>query len=233
MRGAAVGPIFSPIHFAMHRTLRACTTVAVLFVCVLAGCGGPNQLVLQHDAELDSMYAVQRDLEAQLSALQDTVQFYSDIETGQYYRDRRMLAQQIQKMEYDLSVCRDGGRTIETIAVDALFEPASAVFTDAGRDRIDAIADTLKARHTGHIVRVEGHSDSSPIGPALEDIYPSNWELSAARAAAVVRHLIEAHDFPTGQIEVASYGSTRPLARNDTADGRRENRRIRVAVVTR
>lgn len=200
---------------------------------VLAGCSGPNQLLISQGAELDSMYAVNRDLQERLSVLSDSVQFYSDIESGQYYRDRRMLNQQIEKLEYDLSVCRDGGRTIETLSVDALFEPASANLTDAGRSRISVMADTLQSRHAGDIIRVEGHADSTPVGTRLEETYPSNWELSAARAAAVVRYLVDEHDFPTGQIEVASYGSTRPIARNDTAEGRRENRRIRIAVVMR
>ncbi len=217
----------------MHRAFRPCTLFAALAASLLVGCSGPNELVMQRDAELDSMYTVNRGLEERLAALRDSVQFYSDIETGQYYRDRRAQEQRILKLEYDLSVCRDGGRTIQTLLVEALFEPASATLTSEGRARIDEMADTLKVHHTGDVIRVEGHADSTPIGPGLEETYPSNWELSAARAAAIVRYLVDEHDLPTGQIEVASYGSTRPVARNDTAEGRRENRRIRVAVVTR
>lgn len=217
----------------MRRTPAVCLIVVAAAAAVLAGCSGPNQLVMSQGAELDSMYAANRGLEERLSALRDSLQFYSDIESGQYYRDRRMLSQQIEKLEYELSVCRDGGRTIETLSVDALFEPASATLTENGRVRISAMADTLKARHAGDVIRVEGHSDSTPVGSRLAEKYPSNWELSAARAAAVVRFMVDEHDLPTGQIEVASYGSTRPIARNDTAEGRRENRRIRVAVVVR
>lgn len=217
----------------MHCTVRLCALLAAVAVIGLAGCSASNEIAIQQDAAADSMRAVNRDLEERLAALRDSVQFYSDIETGQYYRDRREQDVRIQKLEYDLSVCRDGGRTIETLVVDAIFEPASAILTGVGKERIDVLADTLKARHTGDVIRVEGHSDSTPVGPGLADRYASNWELSAARAAAIVRYLVGEHELPVGQIEVASYGSTRPLARNDTAAGRRENRRIRVAVVAR
>lgn len=230
---AADSAIRSPIQFAMHRTFGVCLIVVTIAAAASAGCSGPNELVASQGAELDSVYAVNRDLQERLIALGDSLQFYSDIESGQYYRDRRMLTQEIEKLQYEVSVCRDGGRTIEMLSVDALFVPASAILTDAGRTRIDAMADTLKSRHAGDIIRIEGHADSTPVGSRLEATYPSNWELSAARAAAIVRYLVDEHDLPTGQIEVASYGSTRPIARNDTAEGRRENRRIRVAVVVR
>lgn len=214
----------------MHTSVRSCLISAVVATALLAGCSAPSAVVIQQDEELDSLYAVNQELIEELAAVRDTVQFYSDIETGQYYRDQRILQDEIERLEYELSVCRDGGRTFETLQVDDLFEPASATLTADGRARIDALADTLKARHTGDVIRVEGHADSSPVGGSLAEKYASNWELSAARAAAVVRYLIDAHGLPTGQVEVASYGSTRPLVRNDTAAGRRENRRIRIAV---
>lgn len=214
----------------MHISFRACLISAVMVTALLAGCSAPSAVVVQQDVELDSLHAVNQGLVEDLEALRDTIQFYSDIETGQYYRDQRILQDEIERLEYELSVCRDGGLTFATLQVDDLFEPASATLTADGRVRIDALADTLKARHAGDIIRVEGHADSSPVGGALAEKYPSNWELSAARAAAVVRYLIDEHELPIGQVEVASYGSTRPVVRNDTAAGRRENRRIRIAV---
>ena len=214
----------------MHTSFRAYLTSVVAASALLIGCSAPSAVTIQQDARLDSLYAVNQGLLKELDALRDTVQFYSDIETGQYYRDQRVLRDEIERLEYELSVCRDGGRTFETLQVDDLFEPASATLTDDGRARLAVLADTLKARHTGDVIRVEGHSDSSPVGGTLAEKFPSNWELSAARAAAVVRYLIDEHELPTGQVEVASYGSTRPVVRNDTAAGRRENRRIRIAV---
>jgi len=210
----------------------------LLFVCagtaLITGCTATGEMTMQQNgAELDSMYAANEELHETLSVLRDSLQFLDDIESGQYYRDRRFLTDEIQRLEYTIETCRDGGRTIETLLVDDLFEPASATLTENGRDRLDEAADSLINRHVGDLIRIEAHSDSSPVGASLAETYPSNWELSAARAAAIVRYLVEEHDMPTGQVEVVSYGSSRPVARNDSAAGRQKNRRIRIAVLTR
>ena len=198
---------------------------------LIVGCASQNPALLARQAvELDSMYASNRTLQSELTVLRDSIQFYDDIDSGQYYRDRRILEQRIEQLVYELSVCRDGGRTLEVLSVDEIFRPASAELTPAGTAALASLADTLRA-YVGHQIRVEGHSDGTPVGKNLQETYPSNWELSAARAAAVVRFLVEQHSIPAGQIEVVSYGSTRPVARNDSAQGRRQNRRIRLAIV--
>lgn len=208
--------------------------VACVGAALITGCSASGEVIEDtRGAALDSMYAVNEELNETLSVLRDSLQFVDDIETGQYYRDRRVLTDEIQRLEYTLEICRDGGRTIETLLVDNLFEPASATLTSDGKAQIDMVADSLINRHVGDVIRIEAHSDSSPVGASLAAKYPSNWELSAARAAAIVRYLVAEHDLPTGQIEVASYGSTRPVARNDSAAGRQKNRRIRIAVLTR
>jgi chemotaxis protein MotB len=199
----------------------------LVFVCagtaLITGCTAPGEMTTQQNgAELDSMYAANEELNETLSVLRDSLQFLDDIESGQYYRDRRLLTDEIERLEYALETCRDGGRTIEALLVDDLFEPASATLTEDGRARLDEVADSLINRHVGDFIRIEAHSDSSPVGASLAATYPSNWELSAARAAAIVRYLVAEHDLPT-----------RPVARNDSAAGRQKNRRIRIAVLTR
>ncbi len=212
----------------------ACGVLGFLLIIPLTGCSASNEIIVERQSNaLDSLNAAVAQLKDELSVVRDSLRFLSGIESGQYYRDQRVLQDEIQKLEYYLEVCRDGGRTIRTLSVDGMFEPASAVLTDAGRSQLDAVAETLVVRHSGDVIRIEAHSDSTPVGSRLAETYPSNWELSAARAAAVVRYLIDEHDLPTGQLEVASYGSTRPIARNDTVAGRQTNRRLRIAVVAR
>ena len=209
-------------------------TAALASACLFAACASQNTaLVSRQGAELDSMYAENRDLIAELSVLRDSIQFYDDIESGQYYRDRRILEQEIQRLDYEVSVCRDGGKTVEILTADDLFRPGSADISPAGMARLAVVADSLTSAYLGHNIRVEGHSDSTPLGPNLQNVYPSNWELAAARAAAVVRYLVDEKGLPAGQIEIVSFGSTRPVAVNETAEGRRRNRRIRIAVVPR
>lgn len=221
--------------FSQSMSSRFCTIVLVVFaLALLAGCGSQREILLaEQRSELDSLYEVSLRLAERVQALEDSLQFYDDVESGQYFRDRRMLVQEIERLEYEIGLFQDGGRTLQTILVDDLFAPASAELTDGGRRRLTVLADTLKSGWIGYQIRVEGHSDSTPIGPSISSQYPSNWELSAARASAVVRFLVEEHEIPAGQIAVTSHGSTRPVARNDIAEGRRANRRIRIAVVPR
>lgn len=198
-----------------------------------SGCSGQKELIARHEAELDSAYADRDALLAEVRTLRDSLQFYDDIESGQYHRDRRILAQEIEQLRYDVGVCLDGGRTVRTLLVEDLFAPASAELTDAGRGALQAIAETLRQEFAGRMLRVEGHSDSTPIGPSLAERYPSNWELSADRAAAVVRFLVDAEGLPAEEVELAAFGATRPVAKNETAAGRAQNRRIRIAVMPR
>jgi chemotaxis protein MotB len=75
---------------------------------------------------------------------------------------------------------------------------------------------------------VEGHTDDQPIASGQ---FPSNWELSAARATAVVRYFIRDHVGP-GRLAASGYGAMHPLTTNATATGRARNRRVEI-VLTR
>jgi len=70
---------------------------------------------------------------------------------------------------------------------------------------------------------VEGHTDNVPIRTVQ---FPSNWELSTARATQVIRYLIEEKNFPKERIAATGYGEYHPVAGNDTLEGRAENRRV-------
>ncbi|MBN2333441.1 MAG: OmpA family protein [Deltaproteobacteria bacterium] len=73
-------------------------------------------------------------------------------------------------------------------------------------------------------VAIEGHTDNLPM--TSSPIYPSNWELSSARATAVLRHLVEVHHLPPNRLMAVGYADTRPLVPNDTPENRAKNRRV-------
>ena len=100
--------------------------------------------------------------------------------------------------------------------------------TSVGFDRLAALATHLDSTYTRHRFRVEGHADNTPLGGQLLEKYPSNWELSAARAAAVVRFFTDDLNLDPTRFDVAAYGDTRPTAPNNTSRGRRQNRRIEI-----
>lgn len=90
-----------------------------------------------------------------------------------------------------------------------------------------ALAETL--RDWPNPIRVEGHTDNVPI---QNNLYPSNWELSTARASRVVRYLVERGGLSPDRLSAAGYGEYRPVASNDTAEGRARNRRVDVVLLS-
>lgn len=97
-----------------------------------------------------------------------------------------------------------------------------------GEETLDKIVPTLKSLK-GQRVEVEGFTDNVPIGPELKKRFPSNWELSTARATDVVRYLVSKGVNPA-MLSAAGFGDTRPVASNDTPEGRAKNRRIEVVL---
>lgn len=111
------------------------------------------------------------------------------------------------------------------IRSDMLFASGSAELEPAAREAIDRLAEILS--RFPNPIRVEGHTDDRPISTS---VYPSNWELSAARAATVVKRMAEHGVSPT-RMSVLGFGEWHPVAPNDTEEGRRRNRRVTVVVL--
>ena len=207
----------------------------VLAAVLFTGCASQRELIEEQRTALQELADANSRLEIELAVLQDSLQFIDDIDTGRYYRDRRILEQRINKLEFDLAVIRDSSdvevpyKVVAVFSADDLFEPATANLTTAGARRLADAVDLLPAN--ARTIRVEGHADPVPLGPGMRDRFPTNWELSAGRAAAVARHLIDEHGLTAELIEVVAFSDTRPIASNATAEGRRQNRRVRIAAV--
>jgi chemotaxis protein MotB len=112
------------------------------------------------------------------------------------------------------------------INASVLFAPGEARLNGQSSDALKAVAAILKDDH--HAIQVEGHTDNMPIRNAL---YPSNWELSAVRASSVVRLFIDGK-VAESRLTAVGRGPTRPVASNDSADGRMRNRRVAVIILS-
>ncbi len=117
------------------------------------------------------------------------------------------------------------GRTTVKMKDKVLFASGSATIGAEGRDALRKLADALRGMQ-GKTLRVEGHTDNVPTGGGA---FPSNWELSTARALAVVHYLQQVGIDPT-RLSAAGYGEFQPIATNDTPDGRSLNRRIEIVL---
>ncbi len=111
------------------------------------------------------------------------------------------------------------------IKTDILFPSGVAAVAPGAAPVLAKIADILKP--FPNAIRVEGHTDNRPISTS---VFPSNWELSAARAANVVQLFTKAGVDPL-RMQVLGLGEFRPVAPNDTVDGRNSNRRVVIVVM--
>lgn len=112
-----------------------------------------------------------------------------------------------------------------SLAEAGFFAPGEAAVREDAAAMLDALADTLREDATP--LRVEGHTDSTPISTAR---YPSNWELSSARASEVLARLIAGGVAPA-RLSLAGYAGERPVADNTTAEGRALNRRVDLVIL--
>lgn len=107
-----------------------------------------------------------------------------------------------------------------------LFASGSATVASTAVPAIQRLAALLK--DAGVRLQVEGHTDSVPISTAQ---FPSNWELSAGRAASVV-HLLSGYGIDPATMAAVGYGEFRPVADNESREGRRKNRRVVIIVMS-
>ncbi len=134
--------------------------------------------------------------------------------------DRVIDALQKSRLQERVEVVVGSSDVSLEISDSILFAPASAALSETGSGLLDELATLLQS--VPYSLSVEGHSDNRPIQTAR---YPSNWELSSARAAAVTRALIEKGIAPE-RIRAIGYGDTRPRDDNGSAAGRARNRRV-------
>jgi chemotaxis protein MotB len=106
-----------------------------------------------------------------------------------------------------------------------LFDSGSAVLKPGFKKILQILAPQLK--RLPNSIEVDGHTDNVPISTAA---FPSNWELSAARAGSVVRYF-ETLGLPSERLAAAGYADTRPVESNDTRQGRARNRRVEIIVL--
>ncbi len=134
------------------------------------------------------------------------------------------LGKEIERQEIGIRMTPEG--FVISLHELGFFESGQAKLQPGAEDKVKRIAAILT--QYGLDMRVEGHSDNVPIHNAE---FNSNWDLSTARAMAVAMMLIDESGIDPGRISIAGYGQYHSSASNDTAEGRRTNRRVDIVVV--
>ena len=182
-----------------------------------------------------------RDLQTQRAALEkQQAALRSEVDNLQRQKSQLEAANQQTKSQYDglvsnlneevkkgqLQVRQYKDMLTVEVAEQLFFDSGKAALKDTGKEVLKKVGEALKG-YDDKIIRVVGHTDNVPIATAQ---FPSNWELSAARATTVVRFLQSA-GIPPERLTASGRGEYSPIAPNDDAEGRRKNRRIEITLI--
>lgn len=198
---------------SMNDEIEACKTINKNLTENLQKLSGQSQKLKEN---LDKQKSVLHLQDQVIKLLDDTKQ---SIETS--------LKDQISALGIEIKQSEDQLKVV--LFDNLLFDSGSVEIKSEGKKMLLVLAETLRTDKTNQIV-VHGHTDNVPPGPILSKRFPSNWELSAARAASVVRFLQNEGKLDTKQLSLKAYGSTAPVASNETEEGRMQNRRIEIVL---
>jgi chemotaxis protein MotB len=177
-----------------------------------------RERLLETQALVDELSKSKKKLEAAKAELEK--------KSGEYEQLASALRGEIEAGRVELMELR--GRTTVKMTDKILFASGSATIGADGRVALRKVADALRGLPQGRAIRVEGHTDDVPTNPAGP--FPTNWELSSARALAVVRFLQDTGIDPT-RLSGVGFGEFQPIEANDTPEGRSLNRRIEITLV--
>ncbi len=175
-----------------------------------------EQQVAALQVELDKARAEAAAREAELARLNST---YTELVDS--------LQDEIQEGRVTISQLE--GRLTVNLIDKILFDSGSAELNAQGQDVLRKVGEVLEGVENRRI-SVEGHTDDVPIIGALQQKFPTNWELSTARATTVVRFLIES-GVPPERLSAVGYAMHSPVAPNDSDENRRLNRRIEIVLL--
>ncbi len=131
----------------------------------------------------------------------------------------------------DVTISQLQGKLTVNILDRVLFDSGEADLKPEGAAVLRKVADVL-AQHPNVKIHVIGHTDNVPIRASARKRFPSNWELSTARATAAVRYLCENAGVDPRRLGAVGYGEFRPVADNATSEGRAKNRRIAITILS-
>ncbi len=152
----------------------------------------------------------------------------NDIQVTEAYSAlNESLSNEIDKLQ--IQVKQLAGALTISVAETVFFDSGSAELKTNSLDVLNRIGEILLTMSNKNI-RVEGHTDNKKISKKLQSKYPSNWELSADRAVNVVRYFQDKVGIDPGNLSAVGYSEFRPVASNDTPEGRAQNRRIEIVV---
>ena len=201
---------------------------------LLAGCSGMEKLEKENASlkqQVSELEQVKKDYSDKLASAEQASEQEKARLRAEMEQMRADLNQKLEKQinENQVLVQKVEDLTVITLGEESLFGSGQADLTKSGAVTISKIAEALVDYPSYHL-RVEGHTDSVPVGKNLKTQFASNWELSTARATAVVRYMIYGLKIDPQRLSASGFAQYRPAADNDSKEGRATNRRIRAVI---
>ncbi len=163
-----------------------------------------------------------KELKQQLSTIEPTLQK----EAAEFENIKSIVKEKLNNVE-GISISREPRGLLIRLSNKVLFDQGSAIIRGQSIILLDKLAEALK--NIPNPIRIEGHTDKIPIKTKK---FPSNWELSTARATNIVRYLINKHGFSPKKLSAVGYGEYMPIADNNSKEGRAANRRIDIVILS-
>lgn len=182
-----------------------------------------KQQIVSHEQQNTAMQQQVGSLEQQTAALlaasKQRQQQYDALVQG---LSKEVEKGQLQVRQYQNMLAVD-------LAEQIFFDSGRATLKASGKDVLKKVGEALKG-YENKIIRVVGHTDNVPLAKSLQSTFPTNWELSVARATNVVRFLEEV-GIPPQRMVPSGRAEYDPVATNDTPEGRQKNRRIEIMLI--
>ena len=189
---------------------KLCKMILIIFVGIsLAGC----TFIFQKGRRSDVRKI--EELSRQLDELSQTKRLLED-----------SLSQEIKDKQVRLQMMEKG--LVITFVADVLFDSGKASIKPGTYPILDKVATVLEENVPQLNIGIEGHTDNQPIRFSG---WKSNWELSTARALSVLHYLVDNKGIEPERVSAIGYGEYRPVASNETNEGRRFNRRVEVVIL--
>jgi chemotaxis protein MotB len=176
-----------------------------------------------------------KDLTQENESLRAKTQALEVEKTEEILGVKTMYEDLVQDMESEIkkgkvTITQLKGKLKVNMVDEILFDSGRATVKPQGVKVLERVGKVL-LNAKDQAIRIEGHTDNVAIGAELAKMYPTNWELSVARATAVTRYLQEKIGVDPRLISATGYGPYRPIASNETEQGRTRNRRIEIVLV--
>ena len=160
-----------------------------------------------------------------LTGKEDMVEIRSEL--AKVFNNLEELAQQFH-LQDEIYLAFLGEGLIMRLSEHALFDQGSADISAEALPLLDKIGAIISK--TAYLIRIEGHTDNLPIHTEL---FPSNWELSTARAVNVLRYFIKNHNIDPQRLAAEGFGEFHPLVANDSPENRAKNRRVEIIFINK